>query len=1166
MKPSLTVKPKLLVVAIALTLNSGSLWAACSSGMSNDLLCTTDVDIPHISESVSKTPFIGIKAMTAVSSSEIENDVEISTGGDGEHALHEVTGEGPIDIVNSGSLTTSGLGSKGILAESNGAGKITITNNADITTQSQNHIIQFPTTPESHGIQAINSSTGASGGITIDHTGGTITTSAYNSSAIRAESSASTGDINISSTNALLNVNGIDSDGIVAVHTTAMNETSTANINITTRGGSIKVLDAPIANLLNKNIYSHGIEASIRGVNSGDINIIVDKTEISVGTHLDGKAPLSHAIDARIDNLGSGNIDIKNSGKLTTVGATSSLIFADNQGSGGVTITNSGELSMLGRSIAAVNVQTNSGDVIINNSGSVTSSGDMATAIYGGSFSGNVSVINSGEINFGGFGTGIMLSATKGNSSLFSTGNITSDQDNSGKMNTFGNQAIMVGASDGGNALVSYDKGTIASVGSGDGIRSWDEYSGTGASAKIILGADAVVDASRGLSGIVIGNNNKGNISIAAGAVVHGGDRKNDLSSNQIDIHQVAGVRFTGEGTPDFVLDNAGVIDSMNDVVLVNELHNFVAPGATLAGTLLVNNTGTMTGYMILSDEDTTFNNFSSNGFNLRNFTDADSDGVRDTKSIAISDFGGGNDVFNNQTSGSLRLSAVNTELHTDTTGEYLVSGALSTANKGTVQGQLLNLNRFVNSGLIDLTENNQAGDVLIISGGSTAGAYGGAQYISNGGTLALDTVLNEGGVNSLSDILVLDDAVTGTSATKLAINHVSGEGALTQGNGIKLVEVLGTSDSDAFTLNAPVKAGRYEYVLNQGATDQNWYLSNTEPPVVTPPVDPINPPTPKPEENQKPIYNSDIGAYLANQTAATQMFMHSLHDRAGEPQYTEGLKQEGRVPSVWLRLVANHTKSEAASGYFDQRANSSVVHLGGELAQWSNSGDSRFHMGIMGAYGKTESHTTGSYTKSRSNGKVDGYGAGAYLTWFENESLPTGAYVDVWSMYGWFNNEVNGSNKYDSNTWTNSVEAGYASIVTEGERFQWMIEPQAQVLYTHYSADDYRDVNGLSVSGNDASGIATRLGARTYMRNKVDKNNAQPFIEVNWLYGDAKNSLDFNGQRMSEDRPKNKLETKFGLQGQVTDGLQVYSHIGLQWGKDSYERSEAQIGVKYSF
>lgn len=1129
MKSGLTVKPKLLVVAIALTLNSGAVWAATASEL------------------------------------KIVNDVEISTNGDGVHAISEVSAGEPIDVVNSGSLITNGLGSKGIVAESNGAGKITITNSADITTQSQSHILHSPSTSWSLGIQAINTSTGPSGGITIDHTGGTITTSAYNSSAIRAESSASTGDINISSTNALLNVNGIDSDGIVAIHTTATNETSAASINITTTGGSIKVLNAPVASLLDNFKFSHGIEAFISGANSGDINITVDKTEIDIGTHLDGKAPLSHAIDARIDHLGSGNIDIKNSGKLTTAGATSSLIFADNQGSGGVTITNSGELTMLGRSIAAVNVQTNSGDIIINNSGSVTSTGDMSNSIYGGSLSGNVSAINSGDINFGGFGTGIVLSAVNGNSSLLATGNISSAQENSGKANIFGNQAIMVGAG-GGNALVSYDKGTITSVGSGDGIRSWDEYMGTGASAQIILGADAVVDASRGLAGIVVGNNHKGNISVASGAVVHGGDRKNDLSNNQFDIYQVAGVRFTGEGTPDFVLNNAGVIDSMNDVALVNELHHFVTPGATLAGTLLVNNTGTMTGYMVLSDEDTTFNNYASNGFNLRNFTDADNDRVRDTKSVAISDFGGGNDVFNNQASGTLRLSAVNTELHTDTTGEYLTSGALSTANKGTVQGQLLNLNRFVNSGLIDLTENNQAGDVLIISGGGTAGIYGGGQYVSNGGTLALDTVLNEGGVNSLSDILVLDDAVTGTSATKLAINHVSGEGALTQGNGIKLVEVLGTSDSNAFTLSAPVKAGRYEYVLNQGATDQNWYLSNTESPVVVPPVDPTNPSTPRPEEDLKPIYNSDIGSYLANQTAATQMFMHSLHDRAGEPQYTEGLKQEGRVPSVWLRLVANHTKSEAVGGYFDQRANSSVLHLGGELAQWSSSGESRFHIGVMGAYGKTETHATGSYTKNRSNGKVDGYGTGAYLTWFENESLPTGAYVDAWSMYGWFNNEVNGSNKYDSNTWTNSVEAGYASIVTEGERFQWMIEPQVQVVYTHYSADNYRDTNGLDVSGNDASGITTRLGARTYMRNKVDKNSAQPFIEVNWLYGDAKNSLDFNGQSMSEDTPKHKFETKFGLQGEVTDGLQVYSHIGLQWGKDSYERSEAQIGVKYSF
>ncbi|PHI28709.1 autotransporter outer membrane beta-barrel domain-containing protein [Budvicia aquatica] len=1313
MKPSLTVKPKLLVVAIALTLNSGSLWAACTLGTNNDMSCTAEADGNTFFESTAGAEYRGINATTvsdggnaelifnnstinqptadgnshglnvrstsgdatvllkgnnnitldnsaadtaiiagagknaaitieqgsqlnilvnngnsvsrdgieawgentsvqhlgsgtietygghaiwvsariagsilvsdtntqlkthgnatyglygfgvgsAGADIDISNAATISTEGDSAHAIYGKSPSGQINIVNTGTLTTYGTASKGILAESSGAGKIVITNSGDITTKSQALKGTNTSNPYlAHAIFANNTYVGASDGITVNHSNGTITTSAYDATALRVESVATSGNLNVSSTNANLIVNGNNSDGILVSHNSGNNITD-ADINVTTTGGKIVVLGNPTDSGSSANF---GIATQFLGASSGNINIIVDNTEISTGVGLDGNGRSSNDIYASISQSGTGNIDIQNSGKLSTAGESSYNIQAINLGSGDIEVVNQGELTTTGKTAYSIYATANAGNVLVNNSGSITTSGLRGYGINAQSIDGDVTVMNTGNINLIDSGDAIYARSENGDVSVFASGNITTHDGTSLNTLYFGNQGIQASALN-GNTKVSFDNGTMTIIGNGDGIRSWDEYMGTGVNtgANVNVGPMATIDASQGLAGISVIHNTRGDISIAAGAVVHGGDRSNDHMVTQLDMYQVSGIRFSGVGTPDFVLNNAGIIDSMNDVVLSSTPSTLIDPNAILSGTLLVNNTGTMTGYMILSDEDTTFNNVSSNSFNLRNFTDADNDRVRDTKSVAISDFGGGNDVFNNQTSGSLRLSAVNTELHTDTRGEYLVDGAQSIANKGIVQGQLINLNRFVNSGLIDLTENKQAGDVLVISGASAAGTYGSGQYVSNGGTLALDTVLNEGGVNSLSDVLVLDDAVTGTSATKLMINRVSGDGVLTQGSGIKLIEVLGTSDNDAFVLNGPVKAGRYEYVLNQGVADQNWYLSNVEPPVITPPVIPTDP---QPEEDLKPIYNPDIGSYLANQTAATQMFMHTLHDRVGEPQYTEGLKQEGRVPSVWLRLVANHTKGKAANGYFDQRANGSIIHLGGELAQWSNSGDNRFHMGIMGAYGKTESHTTGSYTKTRSNGKVDGYGAGAYLTWFENESLPTGAYVDAWSMYGWFNNEVDGSNKYDSNTWTNSVEAGYASIVTEGDRFQWMIEPQAQIVYTHYSADNHRDANGLSVSGNDASGINTRLGARTYMRNKVDNNSAQPFIEVNWLYGDAKNSLDFNGQKMSDDAPKNKLETKFGLQGQVTDGLQVYSHIGLQWGKDSYERSEAQIGVKYSF
>ncbi|WP_346336063.1 hypothetical protein [Hohaiivirga grylli] len=57
-----------------------------------------------------------------------------------------------------------------------------------------------------------------------------------------------------------------------------------------------------------------------------------------------------------------------------------------------------------------------------------------------------------------------------------------------------------------------------------------------------------------------------------------------------------------------------------------------------------------------------------------------------------------------------------------------------------------MGVSTFSNSGVIDLTDNAVAGDVLVISGGHTAGVSGGGVFIANGGVINLNTVLNEGG------------------------------------------------------------------------------------------------------------------------------------------------------------------------------------------------------------------------------------------------------------------------------------------------------------------------------------------------------------------------------------------------------------------------------------
>ena len=125
---------------------------------------------------------------------------------------------------------------------------------------------------------------------------------------------------------------------------------------------------------------------------------------------------------------------------------------------------------------------------------------------------------------------------------------------------------------------------------------------------------------------------------------------------------------------------------------------------------------------------------------------------------MAIADLGAGpNNSFTNN--GTLRLPAVTGATTLDSTGQYLPLGNPNNAMAlgGPLQGHLIGVQTFTNSGTIDLQSNPVAGDVLVITGARQAGTAGPGTFISNGGTLRLDTVLNEGGAATRSDTLVVD-------------------------------------------------------------------------------------------------------------------------------------------------------------------------------------------------------------------------------------------------------------------------------------------------------------------------------------------------------------------------------------------------------------------------
>jgi autotransporter family porin len=141
----------------------------------------------------------------------------------------------------------------------------------------------------------------------------------------------------------------------------------------------------------------------------------------------------------------------------------------------------------------------------------------------------------------------------------------------------------------------------------------------------------------------------------------------------------------------------------------------------------------------------------------------------------------------------------------------------------------LIGVASFTNSGTIDLQSNPAAGDVLVITGARQAGpaptfpiaGAAGAAFISNGGRLLLDTVLNQGDVATRSDTLVVDGTSVGPGgATSMAIHNAGGGGALTVNDGILVVQVRdGTSSAPgAFSLQGgSITAGAFDYFLFKG-------------------------------------------------------------------------------------------------------------------------------------------------------------------------------------------------------------------------------------------------------------------------------------------------------------------------------------------------------------
>jgi len=366
--------------------------------------------------------------------------------------------------------------------------------------------------------------------------------------------------------------------------------------------------------------------------------------------------------------------------------------------------------------------------------------------------------------------------------------------------------------------------------------------------------------------------------------------------------------------------------------------------------------------------------------------------------------------------------------------------------------------------------------------------------------------------------------------------------------------------------LGRPTVIGVYEYRLNKGTQDNNWYLSS---------FNPAYPPSENIGETGLRYVNPMIGAFAANQNALS-LFNMTLHDRLGEPQYAESLQEDGDFAhSLWLRVVGSHQRYDAIGDQLRLDGHSTVVQLGHDIIHWSDNENWRGRVGIMGGVGNQQFTSKSHRTGSRSTANVDSaYSVGLYGTLYENDENPLGTYVDTWAMYNWYSNTVGMSGysdaKYNSRGYNVSVEAGHTFVFAQDadKQREWQFMPQAQLTYGQLTSDAANSDAGLTMGKSKSASLESRVGARlTRVYNLQDDQNVQPFVEANWRHQFRENTMTFNEQYdFTNQQPKNRYELKVGVEGQRNKGLNGWANVSYSVGDNDYREPKAMVGMKYQW
>jgi len=488
--------------------------------------------------------------------------------------------------------------------------------------------------------------------------------------------------------------------------------------------------------------------------------------------------------------------------------------------------------------------------------------------------------------------------------------------------------------------------------------------------------------------------------------------------------------------------------------------------------------------------------------------------------------------------------------------------------NKAQIDGRFINVTRAEIDGDSTwlMTGDSNVGHLALGSTGTVA--LGNAStfntltvdsFDGSGGTLLFNTHLGDD--SSATDKLIINGDANGQANVRVL--NAGGAGAKTD-RGIELIDIGGASNAQ-FDLVGRAVGGQYEYFLVKDANG-NWYLrsqsgAGPDPCVVDPtlpectpidPVDPVDPIDPPP-----PVLRPEAGAYLANQFALDQLLRHGWRDRqGGSTAATDGVRG-------WARVDATQSKLGAVDDQLDLRVDRSRLQLGADVGVFDNG---RGRVGVMGTAARSSATSRSDLTGYSARGKVEGGALGVYGNW-ANDAM----YVDASVQRGQFRNRVQGEGlageRYDSDIWQSSLEAGYRFNIGQIGSTALSLQPELQLVYTDAKTDVHTETNGTVVRAAGNSGLSGRAGLRLQGEgHSAVGASVSPYLAANWYRDGAGNGIAFDDEVLKAGIPRNRYELSAGARVEFRSGFSAWGGFGVMRGDSDYREATANLSVAYKW